>query len=155
NDTLAGDGTRRPDGFVAIFDRPVDPNTFSIADVTVIFRNPNTPGTDPGVSLGVLSVTPLNLGTFGPAQALGATQFFVKFDPSKALQLGGSYTGTYSYTVGPLISDRIRAPILTVIPGPTNTYAPPPNQQNLPIPAGAPAQTTGPTTPTHQVRGFA
>jgi subtilisin-like proprotein convertase family protein len=46
---------------------------------------------------------------FGPALIQGATTFLVRFNPSNALTMGGSYTGTYSYQVGPNVSDRVRS----------------------------------------------
>jgi subtilisin-like proprotein convertase family protein len=45
----------------------------------------------------------------GPALTHGATTFLVRFNPSNALTLGGSYTGTYSYQVGPNVADRVRS----------------------------------------------
>src|SRR5262249_61413493 len=51
--------------------------------VTVIFRNPTTPASSPGISLDVIVVSPLNAGLFGPAQAPGATRFLVRFDRSE------------------------------------------------------------------------
>jgi subtilisin-like proprotein convertase family protein len=156
NNTFAPDGTRRPDGFIITFDRPVDPNTFGIDDVTVIFRNPTMPGTAPGISLDVLSVIALDAGFFGPAKALGATRFFVRFDPSKAFSIGGTNTGTYSYTVGPNINDRVRAPVQVLIPENTTTFGPPPDQQNLRIPPDPNNQglTSGTTTSTISIGGY-
>jgi subtilisin-like proprotein convertase family protein len=194
---FAADGTKRPLGFEITFDRPVDPTTFSPADVQVMFRNTTTPAATAPITLQVLSVTAeddsLNLPSsvvaspaptntrfagatglsnvdgfftgdtilfttganagkarqitdyvgatrqfiftnpwlatpsagdqfiiengFGPAQAHGATTFLVRFDPTNALLLGGSYTGTYSYQVGPHISDRVRSFKLVLGPG--------------------------------------
>ena len=82
-------GTRQVDGFVVNFDRAVDPNTFTTADVRVNYGNPYLPN-DPPTSIAVNSVT-----------ALSSTSFLVRF----AAQ--GS-PGTYSYSVGPGINDRIR-----------------------------------------------
>jgi subtilisin-like proprotein convertase family protein len=44
-----------------------------------------------------------------PNSVLGATQFFVKFTPQHAV-------GTYSYTVSPLMADRIRVPFIQANP---------------------------------------
>ncbi len=76
------------DGFVVTFDRGVDPSTFGIGDVTVTSRSPSTSGSQAGVPVSVLSVTPLN------ASATGATQFLVRVPDQ-------TNTGTYSYTIGP------------------------------------------------------
>jgi subtilisin-like proprotein convertase family protein/photosystem II stability/assembly factor-like uncharacterized protein len=95
NNTRAADGTPIASKILVTFDRPVDPSTFTPSQVTVIYRNPNTPGTSPGASIPVLSVTPLDNGPFG------ATQFVITFTPQTGV-------GTYSYTVGPNIRDRIR-----------------------------------------------
>src|SRR5262249_54360031 len=64
----------------------------------VRYRNTTTPASLPGTLVPVASVTPLDTGPFG------ATTFFVNFVTPQ------SGTGTYSYSVGPNISDRIRSP---------------------------------------------
>lgn len=79
--------------FVVTFDRPVDPATFTAIDVTIIGRDVN--GVAFATQPTVTSVKALNL------TSLGATEFQVNFTPS-------STPGTYSYAVGPNISDRIR-----------------------------------------------
>jgi len=107
---------RGPDGgpaastFIVTFDRFVDPASFTISDVVVTFRGPTTPGTDPGTNIPATAVTPLDAGD------LGATQFKVDFAP-------GYSVGTYSYAVGPNISDRIRTVGIRVNPGNTTTYS--------------------------------
>jgi len=117
NNTFASDGTLLADRFRVQFDRPVDPATFTTGQVQVMFRNPTTPASMPGILLDNVSVTPVDPGLFGPAQIAGATLFEVVFDPTKAKTLGGTYTGTYSYAVGPAIADRIRQPGVTVVSG--------------------------------------
>jgi subtilisin-like proprotein convertase family protein len=97
NVDFASDGTRLADTFDVTFDRPVDPGTFTPAAVTVLFNDADPTNTTP-VTLTVLSVTPI----------VGATQFQIKFDPSAALALDGTYIGTYSYSIAPVIQDRIR-----------------------------------------------
>src|SRR5262249_48325816 len=127
NNTFTADGTRQLDGFLVQFDRPIDPNTFTPADVRVIFRDPNTPAGSPGTPVTVTSVTPLDDGTlFGPTKVgdkaddpsvrVLATAFLVRF----AAQAGA---GTYSYTVGPDITDRIRTTT-----GPFTATQTPPSQ---------------------------
>lgn len=134
NNTFHSDGTRLADGFVAEFDRPVEPASFTQDVVSVTFRSPTTPATSPGIQLDVLTVLQLNAGLFGPARAPGATRFLIRFDPTKALLQSGSYVGTYSYAVRPLVRDRIRIPGVTVIPTGTTNYPAPPSQINLRIP---------------------
>ncbi len=104
NPRRASDGTRLADTFELEFDRPIDPATFTIADVTVTFRTTTMPSSQPGIALDIVSVTPLG------ANALGATRFQVRFDPTRANTQAGTFVGTYSYTVGPNIRDRIRLP---------------------------------------------
>ncbi|MBX9584678.1 MAG: FG-GAP-like repeat-containing protein, partial [Gemmataceae bacterium] len=96
NNTFAADGTRRLDGFTVTFDRPIDAATFTPADVEVRFRGPATPLGVAATLIPVAEVVPLAGGAFGP------TTFFVRFaDPQSAI-------GTYSYAIGPNITDRIR-----------------------------------------------
>jgi subtilisin-like proprotein convertase family protein len=151
NNTYASDGTRRLDGFVVRFDRPVDPLTFTPADVTVWFRDPTNSAGQPGTELVVAEVAPLDGNVrWGPARAGGAnnlaTEFFIRLaTPQSAI-------GTYSYSVGPEIRDRIRTERSTIIPhqtatnsntGHNNTYAAPPAQINKPInPGQSPAVPT-------------
>jgi subtilisin-like proprotein convertase family protein len=130
--TFAADGTEIPNGFEVQFDRPVDPATFVPADVQVTFRNTTTPAGSPPISLTPLSVTPLDSGIFGPSQAGGATRFLVKFDPTRALTLGGTYTGTYSYAVGSTIRDRVRSINLSI--GPSSSIGPITVSPNLRVP---------------------
>ncbi len=121
--TFASDGTQLADRFEVQFDRPVDPATFTTAMVQVMFRNTTTPAGSAPIPLDVTGVIPEDLGVFGPAQALGATQFLVRFDPAKALGLGGTYTGTYSYTVGSNITGTINANVQSTPPPTTTSLA--------------------------------
>ena len=90
-------------GFQVVFDRPVNTtsgqaSSFTAADVTITYRNVNTPITAPGTLLNNaaigLAVTPLDTGPFG------ATTWLVTFHAQFLV-------GTYSYAVGPNIGDRI------------------------------------------------
>jgi subtilisin-like proprotein convertase family protein len=121
--TFVSDGTQLADRFEVLFDRPVDPATFTTAMVQVMFRNTTTPAGSAPIPLDVTGVIPEDLGIFGPAQATGATQFLVRFDPAKALSLGGTYTGTYSYTVGSNISGTINANVQSAPPPSTTSLA--------------------------------
>jgi subtilisin-like proprotein convertase family protein len=84
--------------FEVLFDRRVDPLSFTPSDVRVFFRDTSLENTT-GRELSVLSVTPLDDNVFG------ATVFRVEFE---LLPADISPVGTYSYQVGPIISDRIR-----------------------------------------------
>jgi subtilisin-like proprotein convertase family protein len=101
---------RGPDGgptasaFVVTFDRPVDPSTFTKNVVTVRGLDPS--GNLMPVQPTVTGVTPLD------ANAFGATQFLVTFgvpDPSNPGKfIPATAVGTYSYSIAPTVSDRIR-----------------------------------------------
>lgn len=133
----------RQDGpaFVAIdvdFDRPIDPASFTIEDVTVIFRDENTPGSSPGtvVPVGSIHVRNTDPLLYGPANISGATQFRVVLaSPQYAV-------GTYSYMIRPDQTDRIRSvgPRMVArdwqsatISGSTRIFQPSAAQANLPI----------------------
>jgi subtilisin-like proprotein convertase family protein len=133
NNTFAPDGTQQVNGFVVTFDRPVDPTTFGTGQVQVFYRDTNTPAGNPPTPVPVTEVIPLDGYTtrYGPAQVGGidtksptildpntgtpfdvpllATQFLVTFQPR-------SGTGTYSYSVGPNVADRVRSFFPTVGP---------------------------------------
>jgi subtilisin-like proprotein convertase family protein len=105
NNTRTVDGTPIVSKFIITFDRPIDPNSFTKDDVKVTFRTPTTAGTDPGQDVPVLTVVPVAtseiLDPVTQLHSIGFTQFVVNFTPNTSV-------GTYSYTVGPTISDRIR-----------------------------------------------
>jgi subtilisin-like proprotein convertase family protein len=130
NNTFAADGTQQVNGFAVTFDRPVDPGTFDPSKVTVIYRNTITPPSMPGTMVAVGSVTPLNPGPFG------ATQFLVRFATPQ------SGTGTYSYSVGPNVTDRIRTIQFGLVPVQTLNQTSDASNSNLPVP---PDQQTGDT----------
>ncbi|MFO0841894.1 MAG: proprotein convertase P-domain-containing protein [Gemmataceae bacterium] len=99
--SFTSDGTPRLTGFQIVFDRPVDPATFTDDDVTMEYRDTVTLASDPATLIllpgrGSFNVVPQNLGAFG------ATIFLVQL----TAPLSG--VGTYSYAIGPNISDRIR-----------------------------------------------
>jgi subtilisin-like proprotein convertase family protein len=76
-------------------------------------------------------------GRFG-----GASDYLVSIKPQ-------SQVGTYSYAVGPFISDRIRTdvPSIAALPGTNATvYAAGPSQVNLPVPSSALGMTTSTMT---------
>ena len=86
------------DGLVVTFDRPVDPSTFTPADVVVQYRDASTSGASaPTATTTPTLVVPLAAGS----TSAGSTTYLVRF-PSRTL------VGTYSYQVGPRIGDRIR-----------------------------------------------
>ena len=127
NNQFAADGTPIVDGFVVTFDRPVDPTTFTTADIALTYRDPFTPGAQPGIRLPIDSVTPLNDSaapnpTVAVLRNRGATtQFLVRFP-------GQSFVGSYSYTVGPNIRDLTRSTQAT------NYYYVPQSATNIPVP---------------------
>ena len=99
------------DGFVVTFDRPIDPGTFTTADVQVRYRT--TAGTL-GAGLTATEVLPIPSTdatfpdfTYNAGNLLGYTKFLVRF-PAQA------GVGTYSYAVGPTIQDRIRTAVPAV-----------------------------------------
>jgi subtilisin-like proprotein convertase family protein len=95
------DGTPTAEAFQVTFDRWVDPATFMPSDVQVFYHD-TTPNNVNGGPVTVTSVVPLNLGLYG------ATQFQVTFTPSNGV-------GTYSYSIAPAVSDRIRSIKTTVV----------------------------------------
>ena len=112
NDTIAADGTRGIDGFTVTFDRRVDPATAPIAAFQVKYRNPYDSLVVAPTNIPVTSVTAIG------ADAIGATQFLIRFAPQFAV-------GTYSYAVGPNISDRVRTVVgaATVLGNPMDQNA--------------------------------
>src|SRR5439155_4560353 len=145
NNQTTADGRPLVNGFTVTFDRPIDvslgSNNFTPADVTVFYRDTVTPASMPGTPVNVSSVTPLDRGPFGPAGAIEATTFFVAF------QTPQSGVGTYSYSVGPNISDGIRRQGVTVTPGVSRTFNSTMNNQPIPD--------VGPIDNTINVSGFA
>jgi large repetitive protein len=115
NNTFASDGTRQFTGFVVTFDRIIDPATFTPDDITIKFRSPTDDPINGGTDIPTTDYTiiPLdsltdtvNDGTvavpyFSP---YGSKRFLVRMNPGKEL----SAVGTYSYSIGGDISDRIR-----------------------------------------------
>jgi subtilisin-like proprotein convertase family protein len=124
NNQFSSTGVQELNGFVVTFDRFVDPVSFTTSDVNIFYRDPNTPGSTPGAPIPATSVTPLfdpDLAALDPRfnfasqQALGAMRFLVSFAPQSAV-------GTYSYTVGPNINDRIqRALNIPITPAPSSS----------------------------------
>ncbi len=102
NQRRTADGTPIADGFLVTFDRPVDPSTFSAADVKVTYRDANTSGASAGIPIVVQSVTPVDNGvdTAAYQQKFGSSRFLIRFADV-------ANTGTISYTVGPDLRDRI------------------------------------------------
>jgi subtilisin-like proprotein convertase family protein len=146
NNTFALDGTQLADRFDVQFDRPVEQN-IPLSQVQVIFRNPTTPPTQSGAPLNIVSVKPLDFGAFGPAGAFGATRFEVVFDPSPAKSPTGSYAGTYSYSVGPNVTDQIRQPNVIAISGtPIGVRTATDTPLNIPPDSGS-GDTGGPNSP--------
>ena len=104
NNLFDATGAPIADGFVVEFDRPIDANSFDKSDVKISYRNVATSGFAAGVDVPPLSVLPLLEGN----TPQGPTKFLVRFTPSSA-------TGTYSYSVGPFVTDRIRSVVGTTV----------------------------------------
>src|SRR5205807_2539365 len=126
NNQTTADGRPLVNGFTVTFDRPVDPTSFTPTDVTVFYRDTVTPASQPGTVVNVSSVTPLDLGAFGPSKAQLATTFFVAF------QTPQSGVGTYSYSVGPNISDAVRSQTTFVTGSSTAMFLSTMNNQAIP-----------------------
>ena len=106
NNTVALDGTRQIDGFYVEFDRLVDVNSFTAADVEVQFRSPDTQRGNAATRVAVGAIEVLD-ATFPVTSGLGATasasRFFVRFATRQ------SAVGTYSWAIGPNVNDRVRS----------------------------------------------
>src|SRR5262249_51127304 len=97
NSTTTPDGTPIFDGFVVYFDRPIDPNSLNASDLSVFFRDVNTPGFAAGTPVMVTGVTPLfdessTLSTLSSASQqflFGASKYLISVAPQSAV-------GTYS-----------------------------------------------------------
>ena len=157
NPTTAADGTPIVSAFQVTFDRPVDPSTFGSNQVQVFYHD-LTPGNVSGGLVPVTSVVPLYPdpnGTLYPGQTVklspsgtptpfGATTFMVHFAPRSAV-------GTYSYTIGPNVADRIRNTTFQITPsGATRRFTA--TDTPLPVP---PSQSVSTTTSSIAVSGFA
>ena len=102
NATFGPDGRRQFDGFVVEFDRPVDPATFDVDDISIKFRSPTddpvTGGTD------IFATEIIQLDTIEESvsgRTIGSKRFLVKLPPQ-------SEVGTYSYVIGADVGERIR-----------------------------------------------
>jgi subtilisin-like proprotein convertase family protein len=117
NNTFSIDHTQQVNGFTVTFDRPVNISSFTAADVQVIYRNTTTPLSLPG--------TTITLDPTNPIQAIDsafdgseATTFFIRFASPQ------SGVGTYSYSVGPNITDKMWSPPQNIVvpTGPATQY---------------------------------
>src|SRR5262249_11818589 len=145
NNTInAANGVRQLNGFTITFDRFVDPRSFYMPQdpsvlnpdaVRVFFRAPTAPVGAVGTPIAEQFVVPVfddrvagEDPKFGNLTAqrtwcnpvagvpCGAKKFLVLFAPQSA-------TGTYSYSVGPAIRDRIRGAGFVVQGGTTMSFA--------------------------------
>lgn len=103
NGTPAADGSPQAQSLQVTFDRPVDPATFTKDQVQVVGRDVNGKllATQPVVT-GVQALSDGN----GPS---GSTHFQVDFTAQ-------STPGTYSYSIGPNVRDRIRTTLTQTSP---------------------------------------
>jgi subtilisin-like proprotein convertase family protein len=149
NNNTTADGTPVVQSFHIQFDRPIDPNSFTAADVEVLYRD-TTPGNISGGPVPVLKVTPIFATASNPGGTplslapFGATVFRVDFAPRSA-------AGTYSYVILPKMQDRIRTLTQSIVGGTltTTTFNAAPSQVNLPIPLDFPnnGDTGNPNSP--------
>ena len=95
--TVNRDGLQQLSSFQITFDRPVNPATFDPSDVTLTYRDVNTPGTQPGIQIPIARIEPLAGDAFG----VYVFEVFLA-QPQTAI-------GTYSYTIGPNVADRVRS----------------------------------------------
>ncbi len=103
NTERAADGTPIANAFEVVFDRPIDPASFTASSVKVLYRD-TTPGNLTGGPVPVNSVTPIDENQFG------ATTFLVNFAPRSGV-------GTYSLAVlSGTISDQIRSAQTIITP---------------------------------------
>lgn len=79
-------------------------STFDVSDVTVLYRAPGTDRTVAATRIPVSAIVALDPVTTQSGFPDDATRFFVRFATPQ------SAAGTYSYAVGPNVSDRIRTP---------------------------------------------
>jgi subtilisin-like proprotein convertase family protein len=110
--TVTADGTPVLTSFQVQFDRPVDPSSFTGADVTVEYRDTVTTASLPAnlivTGAAKFTITALDLGSaFGPGLPAGNPQA-TTFRVSLNTPLSG--VGTYSYAIGPTIKDSVRSP---------------------------------------------
>jgi subtilisin-like proprotein convertase family protein len=114
------DGTLVPDAIQVTFDRPIDQTTFTIDQVVVRFTSPT----------GVVVQLPISGVTRN-----GSSDFTINFDPSPLFRSNGGpgVVGTYSYTIGPDITDGIPSAITEIVPSQTVMQSS--GTINLPVPA--------------------
>ena len=130
NDTLnkdrGADGGPQASSIIVTFDRPIE--TFDPSEVTVTYHD--TTGQDgAGTPVPVTGVIALDQVTsfndpLDPTRVIGSTQFQIDFTPSSAV-------GTYSYTIGPDVQDRIGTVSISV---PFGHTIPTQNSSDTPIP---------------------
>ncbi|WP_422931845.1 beta strand repeat-containing protein [Singulisphaera sp. PoT] len=87
--------------FQITFDRPVDPSTFTSADVQVFFRSAAANASMVAIPVLKVEKIPTPFDPDNPNNVYGYTRFQVSFTPESAV-------GTYSYIVLPGIRDAIR-----------------------------------------------
>ena len=87
--------------FTIVFDRPVDPASFTTADVTLTYRRPGLLASQPGETIAVTSVTPILTGDANVDFA-GAFTFEI------TLTTPERRAGTYTYAISGDVTERIR-----------------------------------------------
>ncbi len=125
NNTFAADGLRRFDGFVFEFDRVVDVSTVTLADITVKYHAPNANPALFGENISgqVTSIQRLDFYEDSvTGRDYGSKRFLVHLLPQ-------SRVGSYSYSVGADISDRIRELAVDYVLGASDNF----NSSDTPV----------------------
>ncbi len=135
-------GVQELTNFEVDFDRPVDILSFDKSQVQVVYRDVNTPATQPGTPVSVASVTALD----PDGSNTTATKFLVTFTTPQ------SAVGTYSYLIGPNIRNDI--PYVSSILTPDTSHTENSTLNNQPIPDATSSQSPGELDNTITVSDF-
>ena len=96
------------DGFFVTFDRYVNPATFTASEIVISYLAPGASSTvEYGTGPNMIPLTNLQIiPQDAPSSPVGVKSFLVTFSPLEGV-------GTYSYAIGPGVSDRIRTATAT------------------------------------------
>jgi subtilisin-like proprotein convertase family protein len=134
-------------GLTVTFDRNIDVSSFSMAAlaanpnlIRIYYRAPGTDRSIPATLVPISAILPLDPATTQPGFPDDATRFFVQ------LATPQTAPGTYSYEIGPYVSDRIRSQRKAVFTPPDTPSAIPDlgmveSTLSVPVLLGLPAPT--------------
>jgi subtilisin-like proprotein convertase family protein len=94
--------------FDVTFDRPIDASTFTVADVKVGYVPAGGPANFPAVLDGTPPGTPVSVASISPSAGSATTFTITLSTPQTAV-------GTYSYAIGPNITDTVRGATTTTV----------------------------------------